>query len=172
MGVPAGRPVAATSPAGKCLLRAPCAASPMHVQRLPSRRSDQGACTCSSRAVPCIRCAAGNVGNHIRPPPSPAGRRRLGPTQITPPAAPTADVAQPPAPTPESQQGFKLAGTQSGREQLTLLSLELHADSRGAKLPDPRCRRGRCLLLGTAYGMLLISKPNALLFVGAPSFNG
>jgi hypothetical protein len=59
------------------------------------------------------------------PPPPPAGGGAAGPA--------------PKAATPPSQLGFKHEGEGAvGGEQLTILAVEVHADSRGALLPDPR----------------------------------
>lgn len=72
--------------------------------------------------------------------PGPAGAAAPHPTsQITPPGTrPSGATPATGGPTPPSQMGFKQAGAVIGREQLTVLSVEVHADSRGALLPDPR----------------------------------
>lgn len=60
-------------------------------------------------------------------------------SQITPPAPGTSNTTGGGGPTPPSQVGFKAGGADAARgEQLTVVAVEVHADSRGALLPDPR----------------------------------
>ncbi|KAK9829480.1 hypothetical protein WJX72_006119 [[Myrmecia] bisecta] len=62
-----------------------------------------------------------------------SAKRRKFVSQITPPS-PAAGAS---GPTPLSQAGFKRLVAGKG-QQLTLLSVEVHADCRGSLLPDPR----------------------------------
>ncbi|KAK9861361.1 hypothetical protein WJX84_007914, partial [Apatococcus fuscideae] len=63
-------------------------------------------------------------------------------SQITPPSPAVGGSG----PTPLSQAGFKRLVPGKGH-QLTLLSLEVHADCRGTLLPDPRYDATRCIIM-------------------------
>ncbi|DBA81937.1 hypothetical protein WJX77_000726 [Trebouxia sp. C0004] len=73
----------------------------------------------------------------------PNNRHRQGlVSQITPPS-PVSGVS---GPTPVSQAGFRRLVPGKG-QQLTLLSIEVHADTRGSLLPDPRYDAVRAIVL-------------------------